>query len=238
MARVFASASSQYLEVDSTPVTGTPITFACCIKPGSATANDVVFWIGDKDAGNEAWMLLTEGGNAGPPADPIRLFVRTASGGANARTTTGYTVGKWHHICAVMTSPGSRAVYIDGGSKGTDTVSKTPAGVDRVSLGRQGDSSPGNYFEGSMTYAAIWNAALTDAEVASLPFVEPPFIRPESLVFYDDMVGDADNDIVGGLHLTPFNGPTVDSDGPGIISQSSPRLFTGSRAVADLGPNF
>ena len=58
-----------------------------------------------------------------------------------------------------------------------------------------------NYCDGSLAEAAIWNAALSDAEVAALATgVSPLLVRPGSLVFYAPLARDL-LDRVGGLQL-------------------------------------
>ena len=78
--------------------------------------------------------------------------------------------------------------------------------------------------DGRIAEAAIWNVELTDAEVAILgKGFSPPFIRPESLVFYAPLIRDEDDDRVGGLSLTAYNTPTIASHPP-IIYPAPPFL--------------
>lgn len=224
MARTFVSASSQYLEIDTPVITSYPFTMACKFKAVSITQTSVLMFVGDKDVANHLCFLSAHGTRAG---DPVLAFSHSYGAGSSqfAETSTGFSAGIWHHACGVWDGSNSRHAYIDGGSKDTNSTGVNPIGAshDRTSIGRAGDSSP-NYSDVDLAYAAIWTASLTDAEVASLSFYEPPFIRPESLVFYMKLIGDDDNDIVGGLHLTAFGGPTV-SEHPPLIHQASPRII-------------
>jgi len=204
MAREFVAANLDRLELDSAPVTAYPFTFACWVRPDRNTAQETLIYIGDKDVDNfHSWQLRINGDVAG---DPFR-FRTVAGGGSNsASTTTGFSIDTWHHACGVATSGTLRAVFIDGGSKGTITTSATPAGSDRISVGREGDSIPANYFDGRIAEVTIWNVALSDAEVAALASrVSQIRVRPQSIVFYAPLfgVGSPEPDYTSGVrHLT------------------------------------
>jgi len=202
MARLFAWASSQYLEIDQPAATAAPLTIAC--RYNAVSLNDVTFLVTlhDKDEPGQGFRL---------GFDLADIIAETYAGSYSYSVAlSSSSTGVWEHACAVFYAANSRAAFHNGANKGTDTVSLTPAGIDRTSIGRAGDSTPGYYFDGSIAEAAIWSAALTDDEVAILAKgVSPLLVRPESLVFYCPLIRDDDEDIVGGLSLTAVNGPTV-----------------------------
>jgi hypothetical protein len=233
MSRSFNSLSSEYLEIDSTPVVAAPLTMACWGYITDTTANRCCMFVGDKDSGSDYWRLDFEGGAAG---DPIAFISRGTGGNVNAETSTGFSSGQWHHACGIELSDSSRAVYIDGGSKGTESTTVTPENSDRVSIGRSGDSTPGAYFDGRIAEAALWNAALTDAEVASLAAgYSPLFIRPQSLVAYWPLIRDEDQDRIGGYDLTPFNTPSIASHSPIIYPPLLPLIVSAAAAATVAG---
>jgi len=82
--------------------------------------------------------------------------------------------------------------------------------------------------------AGLWDAALTDAEVAILGVgYSPLFVRPQSLVAYWPLVRDA-KDRVGGYDLTAGGGPVVAAH-PRIIYPSPqfvPRKIAAAAAAA------
>ena len=202
MARLFDDASSQFLEVDATPVTAIPFTIAGWFRSDSATAGQVMMWIGDKDVADHYWLLRAAGNIAG---DPVRI--QRAAGGTNANTdtTTGYTAGTWHHAAAVFTTAIDVSVYIDGGSEGNGIASREPLNADRVSIGRAGDSTPDSYFSGDLMEWAIWNVALSDAEVLSLVTAAyPGMVQPSALVRYWPILGqfDPEVDMIAASNLT------------------------------------
>jgi len=103
----------------------------------------------------------------------------------------------------VGASATDRAVYIDGGSKGTNATSNTPSGLASTRLGKDHDNN--NALDGRIGEGAIWNVALTDAEVARLAKGIHPFkVRPANIVAYWPLWGrnSPEPDCVGGFNLT------------------------------------
>ncbi len=214
MARDF-NGSTQYIEVDSAVLTGVALTIACWFNPDSDAANAILVDIVNKSEGDRYFMLGAFGAEAG---DPVQAEARQASSGV-ARSSTGYTVGTWHHAAGVFTSATSRAAYIDGGSKATNSTNITPVGLDRTSIGRLGRATPAGYFDGQIAEVGIWNVALTDAEITVLAAgFSPLFVRPESLVLYAPLVRET-NDIVGAIGLA--NSGTTVADHPRILHRST-----------------
>lgn len=227
MARLFDDAATEYLEDDSAPVTAVPFTISAWFYSDDVAIAQGVVVISDKDVTAEKFELFIAGQVGG---DPVRAITQGGGGVGIASSTTGYSANTWHHGCAVFNSTTSRSAFIDGGSKGTNTNSVTPSGMDRISIGRRGDASPSNYFSGRIAEAAIWNVAISDAEVAVLATgVAPPFVRPNALIFYAPLyrgrssTGGDDYDIVGGLTLTDNNTVTV-ADHPPIFRHARPSL--------------
>ena len=215
MARNFDDASSQYLEVDSTPVTAAPFTMACWFRSNDATVSQRLMWVGDKDSTTNSWSIAAAGAVAG---DPVRVIANDAGGNTAQSTSTGFTANTWHHACAVIVSATDRSIFIDGGSEGNSVTSRSPAGADRISIGRQGGSSPDAYMSGDIAEAAIWNIALSDADVALLALgLDPRMVRPQGLVFYAPLIGrhSPEIDRRGGLGLTVT----------GAVASVHPRMF-------------
>jgi len=169
VARLFNDASSEYLEITSAILTDPPITFACwaitdtvavqrCIM-GIFGSTQAVDWFSLEIAPGVLRALQRVGGQVTGRAD----------------SSTVPAVDVWEHYCGVFTNATSRAVYLNGGGKGTNTDNLIRAQtVNRTSIGRRSDQSPGQYWSGSIAKAAIWNAALTDAEVTQLAAGTPP----------------------------------------------------------------
>jgi hypothetical protein len=228
MARLFDDASSQYLEIDSTPIDGEPLTISAWINSDDLTSADdqAIVFIGDKDVSNGHFMLRFD------PTDPSEpLIVRKRSGAADGTAQAGTLVADtWYHCAGVFASTTSRTAYVDGIFAIEDTTSVGNNTEDRISIGRAGDSTPGDYFSGRIAEVAIWNAALTAAEVAALAAgAGPLMVRPQSLVFYLPLVRDNDVDLVGGLSMTAFNTPTIGDHPPKMFYPAPP--FAGYLAI-------
>jgi hypothetical protein len=209
MARKFDDGDSEYLKIDSAPITAPPFTIACWFYADDTSIPMCMFDITNSGDGFQRFTLRARGAIAG---DPITFYCNT-----HAQTTTGYTINTWHHACAVAYDTDDRACLIDGGSKGTDNNEQAPVGLDRMDIGRLGDSTPSEYFSGRIAEVGLWDAALSDDEVAILAQgFSPPFVRPQNLVAYWPLIRDTDDDIIGGYSMTAFNGPTVGAHPPMI----------------------
>lgn len=223
MARSFDALSSEYLEIDQAVVIVPPFTVAAWFYcTDDANKNTIVF-LGDKDDERQMFALRASGDETG---DPVSILAySTADHIAYAHTSSGYSVNTWHHACAVVASSTDRSVFIDGGSEGTNTDEVTPNNLDRTSVGRCGDSSPGYYFAGNVAEVAIWNVALTDAEVALLAAKwSPLFVRPENLAALWALTVN-DDDWLGTYDLTAFNTPSWAAHPSGIMYPVKPAVI-------------
>lgn len=212
MARYYARASTEYSEAAGAPATAVPLTMACWFNSTTALYDQCLMFIGDKDADYNYFTLMASGAVAG---DPVRACA--AEGEASrAATSTGYTANTWHHACGVFSATNSRTAYIDGGSAGTNTTVREPAGCDRVSIGRAGQSTAEDYMSGMIAEAAVWSVALSAADIAQLAHGQSPLlVQAASLVAYWPLIR-GDNDWVGGYNLTAYNTPTFGAH-PGRI---------------------
>lgn len=212
MARSFIAASEESLDIDVGVLTAYPITMACWFLANDITNNYVLVGLFDKGETNKRLYLMAYGDQGG---DPLRAYADSRE----ALTSSGYSADIWQHGCAIFGATNDRRVYLNGGSKGTNSQNDTvdPANLDRFSVGRAGDFTPAAWLDGQVAEVALWSAILTDAEVAILAKgYSPLFVRPLSLIFYTPLIRNADNDIVGGLHLTESGTPTISAH-PGII---------------------
>ena len=127
--------------------------------------------------------------------DPLRFLAIAGGTSRFAVTTTGITVGRWHHACAVANTTADRRVYIDGGSKGTNADTRA-ANLVSTAIGSKGGQE---FLNGDMADVAFWKVSLNDHEVAALGRGASPLrIRPESLVDYRPMIDDFQNDVLFG----------------------------------------
>lgn len=205
MARLFDDGATQYITVPA-PLTGAPFSMGCWFNTNDDTIVQCLMSLADTATANNYHLLLAYGTIGG---DPLRFEVLATAAESISVTGTGFTANTWHHACAVKAAADDHAVFIDGGSKGTDATSSTPAGVDTLGIGARVLSGVGVPMSGFIAEAAVWNVALSDAEVAILAEgYSPLLVRPQNLVFYAPLVREL-LDVVGGATLTNNNGATV-----------------------------
>lgn len=209
------------------PLAALPFTMAVWFKVDNATAGHTLMCLGN--ATDSEIMRLGASGDVA--SDPV-VFRAANSGGTNANvsTTTGYTASTWHHACAVATSTNTvRHVYLDGAGKGSSSSNiRDITAATRIAIGAQYQAGTyGVDADGKIAHAAIWNIALSDAEVASLAGgANPLAVQAANLVAYWPLTADL-VDVVGAVTLTngggvTFDGadnPTVDSP-PGGVSET------------------
>lgn len=205
MARRFNGTSSTYLEYGGAVVATTPLTMACWFKL-------------DKDAGDGAQPLLSIGKTANNSR--VRLYVG-AAGTSQVRAEIQSTVGGrtatalgnakpsvWSHGCGVWDDNTTQRAYRDGRNRvaasGGAITWDTPQLTNIGSYYFAGALEP--TFIGLLADAAIWNVALTDAEVYLLgQGYSPQVIRPGSLVAYWPLSGQfspAEIDVKGRFDAT------------------------------------
>jgi hypothetical protein len=158
----FNNTENEYLEIDIAPVINMPCTILAWICPDNVTNGNYYYpvYIADKDVINQAWGLLLNYGTGN-----VTLTANILVSGY-ATAAKSLTAGKWHQIVGVIAGTEDRRCYVDGGNKGTNTYPvSNPSGLDRISIGRAGDSTPGYYYPGKIGCVFIWNRPLSDSEI-------------------------------------------------------------------------
>ena len=111
MARGFASASSEYLNAGSSPITAFGFTTACWFKTSDTTNGQTLINLQDVSAANSGFARLAYQGNA--TGDPLRAHYSTGVGD-NYADKTGYSSGTWAHAAGVFIATATDVkVYID-----------------------------------------------------------------------------------------------------------------------------
>jgi hypothetical protein len=209
MAYEFTSASSQYLEINTT-----------IFK--SQNKITLVGWVWRNASGS--WQII------GPAkAASSRLYIAPASdnntyvgveNGSGTYGTTGNVeaIQQWSHLAMVFdgtqTGNANRLKYFTNGTQKTlsfvgtiPSSTSSDANVETFHINRlQNASIIGN---GRYAEVGVWHAALTAAEIASLAKgMTCDKVRPQSLVFSAPLVREL-IDQKGGLTITNNNGATV-----------------------------
>ncbi len=150
---------------------------------------------------------------------PYEISLRSASGSTGSAAQSGvFPSAAWTHMAGYVAGTSSRAAWKNGGSKATNTGSKTPAGLDRTSIGVRDNVSnevpwPST---GHLAIAAAWSVALSDNDAASLAAgADPRLIKPQSLLscaYLDaadgvDVVSSTPYTLVGSLSQSAIGPP-------------------------------
>lgn len=163
--------TSQFLVRDAAPIAAAPIQAYGVAESSSLAADQGVFWLGDKDAGNQWWTLMFNGVN---PGDPVAWYVETGAGVA-AFSSTGYSANTPHLLWGIEAASNNREVELDGAGNGTNGTNLTPVGVDRVGLGAYLDSSPSNYLSGQIGAVLLLDTASIAEQSDMFAWVEDQF---------------------------------------------------------------
>lgn len=220
MARNFVTASSQYGEKASgvfSPLY--PFTLACWVKPGSTTQSGTMLAYGISGGSGTHRMTLQMNGTAASP-NTVFCAVTQATSAANTNGSTVYTTSNWYHVACVWRNVADREIYVNGASDGTSTTNVgTFNTFDRLYVGARMNLTLGQYVSGDVADAAVWNAALSLADLASLALgISPLLIKRGYLKHYFPLWGSGSTEV----DLVAAGGLTM-SGSPGV-STTTPRL--------------
>lgn len=231
MARSFPMVSgiaSDWMSVSDVAATGTPLSMAAWIYESVSDRTCTILGEVNTIFGvSEAFMLQGTSGSG--------ISAVAVNAGSTRSSTTGvYSTGAWHHAGAVFTGATSRTAYLDGSAATTDTSSCTP--------GSMSSTIAGYYFSGGtqttlIAEAAIWNAALTNADMLELSKgFSPNQVRPESLVRYWRITGrnSPEIDIRSGVAMS-LTGTCAFADHPRIIYRPTQIVVPAAAAAGGGG---
>jgi hypothetical protein len=197
----------------SAPATAVPLSFGGWVRSTTTAGTQGVASLANSASSVDSFRCILTGSK-------FRCAIGGGGGFSFVDASANYTVNTWQHMLCVWSSATDRYVWMDGGSKGDGTggTSRTPAGINSMSLGRLGGSSPGSYLDGQLAEWGLWDVALTDADALMLAAgFSPLCVRPGNLIGYWPIIGrySPEIDVVGGNGLT-VTGATV-ADHPRII---------------------
>lgn len=218
-----------YAEINTAVVSSPPFTVSVFLKSVTAANVNIAWWCGDKDTPDDYFVLYGASAKA-------TLVTRLTGTNDVISSTNTFADATYAHLCGRWTAIDDREVILNGdiANKGSSAVSAEPAGPDRTSLGRFGDSTSFPSDDGSLGECAVWGVALGDSEIGALSRgVSPLLIRPAALISYWPMIGRSSSevDIVGGLNLTLVGSPAAKAH-PRVIYPVAPHIIT---AVAAAG---
>lgn len=209
MSLAFASASSQYLNVASGVVSDRPLTMMAWVNSTSYAASQSFCIVGVDGSFDQRFLIYFTTGTG-------KMSAGEQDGASNffsVPSAASPTANIWHHVVGVFAAANSRSVFLDG-VKATSTTSAGthPAAKNRTAIGASGFSGAlAAYMNGRLAEVAIWNVALSDAEVAWLATGASPLTlihRLANLKLYQPLIRSV-NDFVVGPAMTAVNGPTA-----------------------------
>lgn len=191
--------SDDYMELLSAPVTAVPLTIAAWIRADDDTTTDSICSVGDFDDPSRFYI--------GKNADStVSAHTVNASSQNSSAAGGDYAAATWHHVVGKFVSATSREVFLDGVSVGTNTTSRTPAGLDSIQIGafRSGSTGTlGSFFGGQIAHVAVWDIALSTTDITSLAGgAKPNTIQASDLVFYAALTGGLAVDSISTNSLT------------------------------------
>lgn len=143
------------------PLLSMPVTIMCWARPNTTLAgNGSAVSVVNGDLSQYCTLSFRT------TSDATRVWALTRTAGptfAQAATSTSYAPAAWNHVAGVFTSSTSRAAFLNGGNKGTDTTSNNPGGFVNGYVGTLNNVS--SFFPGSVDDVRVYTRALSDAEV-------------------------------------------------------------------------
>jgi hypothetical protein len=167
--------------------------------PTNNTVFKEIVNISDKDGANDWLVRLALDNNA-----HTSCYARDSGSNDGGAISTGtYQANTWCHLAGTFTST-NRSAFLHGGNKVTNSVAKAPVGIDRLAIGRAGDSTPSDPMAGWIADVAIWNVVLTDTQIWMLSRGFSPFEIGAQPYLYFPMGRGHEYDDVRGTILLPL----------------------------------
>lgn len=186
-------------------VTASPMTMCAWAMIDAVTADRAIGSISDTGSGTSFFTLIFK--NTGDLAE--WWANSTAAGAGESVSSTTIAAAAWRLLCGAELAINSRAVWLDGGSKGTNVTSVTPTSIDATAIGVRKRSTEDMFWDGKIASFAIWNRALSDAEVLSLSKGFSPNCFKNGLVLHTDLVRDIKDDFGTVITAWTATGTTV-----------------------------
>ncbi len=194
--------ATQYLENTSLALTY-PFSMSCWFYVPTGSVGKSLMNMGGNSNLHYHWLFADDGGPT------MQLYTRDGGTGVVAETSNNWGYDAWHHALGVVAGSTSRAVYLDGGGKGTNATDRSPT-INQFNVGvRFYNATYNQHFDGYIAEPVSWDVALNDDNALELAAgADPRRVHPQNLIAYNDLVRGL-NDKVGGYTLTPVGSPPV-----------------------------
>lgn len=211
MARIF-NGTTQYLRRAVANFAAPPCTMVAWVKPSANDGTHAAVSISDEGGTSHFHNLgISSGGYC-------RVSGRMGSGTVGSLGTVIVPNGSWTHLAGIHLSDTSRTSYTNGGDKVVETtdMGTYSANKDNICIAAlRRSSGQADFFAGKIHSVAVWDKALTDAQIAALAAgVDPSAIENANLVGNWQDLGRTLVGAVGGTLVDMTDDTTTDSDTP------------------------
>ena len=227
--------TNQYLTAASgLGVINFPISISCFVYldqlPVAAGTEMCAVTLNKENDAND-WIVLRADDTNGD--EDLHANYKGDGGAITVESDVEVTASTWEHWAGTFDT-NSHYAYLNGTPGPQITTAVTMADWANIHIGAFNYNGFMDYIDGAIAEVGIWNAILTPAEMAILnKGYSPLFVRPANLVHYLPLIRN-NNDIVGGMALTPINNPTVRAHPP-IIYPSGLWVPVGEQAAPPEG---
>lgn len=203
-ARLFNDAADDHLiRANTLGLSAYPYSVSAWFNSEDKDKNQTIFCFSDPDAATDLdfEMLYIRD----DPDNDLLAFTDNADTLAFIDTTATYTANSWNHALGVWAGNQERYAYLNGSGESNvaDNLAR-PGNMDSTQTGIWKTNGNNVYypFDGMIGEVAVWNAALTAAEAATLAKgYSPLLVKPQNLVAYWTLVRGL-NDRVGAYNMT------------------------------------
>ncbi len=188
---------------------GSAITASAMVKFTSLSPDCKIMGVWQDGGAGYMWLLATSGTN---------LLGAIVDSGLGFTIPTGgtLTTGVWTNV-AIRYNGATVQIFINGvsvGSSSLSTAMAAPASAPMsIGSGTAFVGTPTEPLNGAIAEVAVWNVALTDAEMKSLANFSPLLVRPSAQRPYLPMVS-LTTDIISAASITTVGSPTVTTHPP------------------------
>jgi hypothetical protein len=220
----FTASESDYMSLSATYGGNFPFTMAAWIKVESVGGAEILSRHDDSNAGN-GYNHVNLGINVG--SDAIANVENIVATDVDAITT-----GSWQLIVGVFASDSSRTIYVDDRTGVENTTTRAIDAPDTIVIGARGYDAGETlrYFNGKISDVAIWNSALSAANVTSLwnsgSGADMDTVDSGNLVFYRYLRSDLTSGGYGATSPTNSGAALDTNDNPPMVGGASVPVAT------------
>lgn len=224
MSLIFDNADD-YAVTTTPPVTATPLTISAWVNPDAVGAQDYIVHLGDATLTTVTQCFALRIDASGQ----VNFYCADTAGNSAITTNTSATMTAtaWNHAVGISTAANSRRSVLNGNwaESGTSATSRTPTGITDCTIGTfPNNGTPTNEWDGYIGHVAIWDMALSQANVEALyAGANPLTIESANLVAYWPLTnsGAVGEDVVGANSLTLSGNAAYNAAGPTVNGTSN-----------------